>query len=80
MFVHDAIMDAIASGSTEVAASELFEHFKHLTDLNGKEEEYLENDFKVTFKVFLFEFLCDFFISISEEYNVINNIIKCNIM
>ena len=41
-------MDAIASGATEVTASNLFGHFKHLTDLNGKGEEHLEDDFKVS--------------------------------
>ena len=41
-------MDAIASGTTEVTACDFFAHFKHLTDLNGKGEEHLEDDFKVS--------------------------------
>jgi len=40
-------MDAIASGSTEITASNLLSHFKHLTDFNGKGQEYMEDDFKV---------------------------------
>ena len=45
-------MDAIASGSTEVTADSLFNHFKNLTDFNRKGVEYLEEDFKVPFKFF----------------------------
>lgn len=47
MFLHDALMDAIASGLTEVTAQYLFHHFKKLTDMNSKGVEYLEDDFKV---------------------------------
>ena len=45
-------MDAIASGSTEVNANNLFQHFKKLTDLNGKGVEYLEDDFRVSSNLF----------------------------
>ena len=45
-------MDAIASGSTEITASNLLSHFKHLTDFNGKGQEYMEDDFKVSHRIF----------------------------
>ena len=45
-------MDAIASGSTEITANNLLSHFKHLTDFNGKGEEYMEDDFKVSAQTF----------------------------
>ena len=49
IFVHDAILDAIQSGTTEVAASNLANHFKKLTEFNkGHGDELLEDDFKVS--------------------------------
>lgn len=50
IFVHGAILDAIQSGTTEVAASNLANHFKKLTEFNkGHGDELLEDDFKVSF-------------------------------
>ena len=47
-------MDAIQSGTTEVAASNLANHFKSLTEFNkGHGDELLEDDFKVSSILFV---------------------------
>lgn len=47
MFIHDALLESISSGNTEVHARNLLHHIKKLTELGKGEVTGLEEEFKV---------------------------------
>lgn len=47
MFIHDALLEAVSAGNTEVHARNLLHHIKKLTELGKGEVTGLEEEFKV---------------------------------
>lgn len=50
MFIHDALLEAVSAGNTEVHARNLLHHIKKLTELGKGEATGLEEEFKVNKK------------------------------
>ena len=47
MFIHDALVEAVSCGITEVHARNLLHHIKKLSEMEGLETTGLEDEFKV---------------------------------
>ena len=52
IFIHDALLEAVSCGNTEVHARNLLHHIKKLTELQDGETTGLEEEFKVSLSPF----------------------------
>ena len=51
IFIHDAILEAVQSGNTEVPARNLYGHIQRLTERLGGDTTGMEREFKVQYSV-----------------------------